>query len=85
MAALPTHRERQFMQRLRGRSWVKAFELPEAEIIEALARKAVDRKSGRWEGLVVEDHGSGIVCEESADPAAPEMTLGPCLDQIIDG
>ena len=33
MAAIPNHRERQFMQRLRGRSWVKAFELPEAQII----------------------------------------------------
>jgi hypothetical protein len=33
MVPIPNHRERQFMQRLRGRSWVKAFELPDAEII----------------------------------------------------
>jgi len=33
MAAIPTHRERQFMQRLRGRNWVKAFELPETQTI----------------------------------------------------
>jgi hypothetical protein len=26
---VPNHRERQIMQQLRGRSWVKAFELPE--------------------------------------------------------
>jgi len=33
MMPIPTHRERQFMQRLRGRRWVKAFELPDAQII----------------------------------------------------
>jgi hypothetical protein len=33
MVPIPNHRERQRMQRLRGRSWVKAFELPEAEIL----------------------------------------------------
>jgi hypothetical protein len=29
MSLVPNHRERQFMQRLRGRGWVKAIELPE--------------------------------------------------------
>ena len=28
----PNHREREFMQRLRGRGWVKAIELPDAGI-----------------------------------------------------
>jgi hypothetical protein len=27
---IPNHRERQFMQQLRGRDWVKAFEFPES-------------------------------------------------------
>jgi DNA-binding PadR family transcriptional regulator len=30
MSLTPNHRERQFMQRLRGRGWVKAIELPNA-------------------------------------------------------
>ena len=29
MSLVPNHRERQFMQQLRGRGWVKAIELPE--------------------------------------------------------
>jgi hypothetical protein len=29
MSLVPNHRERQFMQRLRGRGWVNAIELPE--------------------------------------------------------
>jgi chromosome segregation and condensation protein ScpB len=29
MSLVPNHRERQMMQRLRGRGWVKAIELPE--------------------------------------------------------
>jgi hypothetical protein len=33
MVPIHNHRERQFMKRLRGRSWVKAFELPEAQTI----------------------------------------------------
>jgi hypothetical protein len=34
----------------------------------------MDRKSGHWEGIVIQDHGSGVASEESANPAAPEMT-----------
>jgi hypothetical protein len=49
MLPIPTHRERQFMQRLRGRSWVKAFELPEAQsIMKHLLEK-------RW----IESQGAG--------------------------
>lgn len=33
MTAIPNHNERQMMQRLRGRGWVKAIELPMAPII----------------------------------------------------
>jgi hypothetical protein len=32
MSLVPNHRERQFMQQLRGRGWVKAIELPENPI-----------------------------------------------------
>jgi predicted transcriptional regulator len=31
MSLVPNHRERQMMQRLRGRGWVKARELPESQ------------------------------------------------------
>jgi chromosome segregation and condensation protein ScpB len=33
MTAIPNHNERQMMQRLRGRGWVKAVELPVAPMI----------------------------------------------------
>ena len=32
MSQLPNHRERQFMQQLRGRGWVRAVELPDNRI-----------------------------------------------------
>jgi hypothetical protein len=47
---VPKHRERQFMQRLRGRGWVKAIEIPEGGItLQRLLEK-------RW----VESQGSGM-------------------------
>jgi hypothetical protein len=46
---IPNHRERQLMQQLRGRNWVKAFEFPEAvRTIKGLLEK-------RW----IETQGAG--------------------------
>jgi hypothetical protein len=40
MSRVPSHLERQMMQRLRGRGWVKGFELPPSpRITDALLRK----------------------------------------------
>jgi hypothetical protein len=33
MSLVPNHHERQFMQQLRGRGWVRAIELPAASVI----------------------------------------------------
>jgi hypothetical protein len=33
MPLVPNHHERQFMQQLRGRGWVRAIELPAAPVI----------------------------------------------------
>jgi hypothetical protein len=32
VSPIPNHREREFMQRLRGRGWVKASQIPDAAI-----------------------------------------------------
>jgi hypothetical protein len=40
MSTIPNHRERQFMQRLRGHGWVKAVELPPSPTtVDVLLRK----------------------------------------------
>lgn len=49
MTPIPNHNERQMMQRLRGRGWVKAVELPIAPII---IMRLLER---RW----IESEGSG--------------------------
>jgi hypothetical protein len=75
MVPIPTQRERQFMQRLRGRSWVKAFELPDAQkILKHLLEKRWIESQGAGKDLSFQDHRSAIGCEESTDPAAPEMS-----------
>jgi hypothetical protein len=49
MSTLPNHIERQFMQRLRGRGWVRALDLPHARTtIQYLLQK-------RW----IESEGTG--------------------------
>jgi hypothetical protein len=46
---VPNHRERQFMQQLRGRGWVNAIQLPNAVVI---LRKLLEK---RW----IEKQGTG--------------------------
>ena len=43
---VPNHRERQLMQTLRGRGWVKAIELPEASAIlkRLLGKRWIERQ-----------------------------------------
>jgi hypothetical protein len=49
MSLVPHHRERQFLQQLRGRGWVRAFHLPPAgRTVEGLLKKG-------W----IESQGSG--------------------------
>ena len=50
MSPVPNHREREFMQRLRGRGWVKTSQIPDAAItLKRLLEK-------RW----VERQGHGV-------------------------
>jgi chromosome segregation and condensation protein ScpB len=49
MSLVPNHRERQMMQRLRGRGWVKARELPENPVT---MQRLLER---RW----IESQGTG--------------------------
>ena len=49
MRLTPNHMERQLMQRLRGRGWVKGAELPPSSLIGALLKKGwiESRAAGR--------------------------------------
>ena len=46
MSNVPNHREREFMQRLRGRGWVKASQIPDAAITlrHLLEKRWVERQ-----------------------------------------
>jgi hypothetical protein len=46
MTLVPNHHERQFMQRLRGRNWVKGSQLPPTQLIHKLLQKGWIERRG---------------------------------------
>ena len=70
MSLVPNHRERQFMQRLRGRGWVNAIELPENFVtLQRLLEKRWIESQGKGRDARVPDHGRGYGSEEGASAA----------------
>jgi hypothetical protein len=69
MMPIPTHHERQFMQRLRGRSWVRAFELPEAEkILKHLLEKRWIESQGAGKDLSFRITAAGLDAKKAPIP-----------------
>jgi hypothetical protein len=69
MVPIPTQRERQFMQRLRGRSWVKAFELPDAQkILKHLLEKRWVESQGAGKDLSFRITEAGLAAKKAPIP-----------------
>jgi hypothetical protein len=62
LSIVPNHREREFMQRLRGRGWVKAAQLPDAKatLTRLLEKRWVERQGiGREATYRITEEGIG--------------------------
>ena len=51
MALVPNHHERQFMQSLRGRGWVRASNFPLSQVIPKLLKKGWIERRGAGQEL----------------------------------
>jgi hypothetical protein len=69
MTVLPTHLERQFMQWLRGRGWVKRSTLPEATAtVASLLRKGWVEERGEGCDLELRVTDEGIAAKTATIP-----------------
>ena len=60
LSTIPNHREREFMQRLRGRGWVKASQIPDGAITlkRLLEKRGVERQgNGRDASYRISEEG----------------------------
>ena len=67
MTPTPHHRERQFMQQLRGRGWVKAFHLPH---MPGTVRGLLDK---RW--IESQGRGADLAYRITAEGMAAKIAL----------
>src|SRR6185437_286528 len=71
MSIVPNHRERQLMQQLRGRGWVKAFELPPStRSVDGLLRKGWIEVQGEGRGRVYRITEEGMRAKTALIPLA---------------
>ena len=69
MQLVPTHREREFMQRLRGRGWVKASQIPDAAItLKHLLEKRWVERQGRGADASYRISDEGIAAKTALIP-----------------
>jgi hypothetical protein len=69
MSLVPNHLERQMMQRLRGRGWVKGFELPPSlRITDALLRKGWIESQGTERNLAYRLTEEGMAAKKALVP-----------------
>jgi hypothetical protein len=71
MQLVPNHREREFMQRLRGRGWVKASQLPDAAIT---LKRLLDK---RW--VERQGHGTDACYRITEEGIAAKTALIPLI------
>jgi chromosome segregation and condensation protein ScpB len=66
MSLVPNHRERQMMQRLRGRGWVKAIELPENPVtLQRLLEKHWVESQGTGRDVAYRITEEGLVAKKA--------------------
>jgi len=66
MSIVPSHRERQLMQLLRGRGWVKAVELPAGRItVERLIERGWIESQGVGRDLVYRMTEEGLAAKKA--------------------
>ena len=69
MQLVPNHREREFMQRLRGRGWVKASQIPDAAItLKHLLEKRWVERQGRGADASYRITEEGITAKTTSIP-----------------
>jgi hypothetical protein len=69
MSVVPNYFERQFMQQLRGRGWVKAIELPPARAtIQALLQKRWIESEGAATSLAFKLTEEGLTAKKARIP-----------------
>ncbi len=69
MSLVPNHRERQFMQQLRGRGWVKAIELPENPItLQRLLEKRWIESQGMERDIAYRNTDEGMAAKKAPVP-----------------
>jgi hypothetical protein len=69
MQLVPNHREREFMQRLRGRGWVKASQIPDAAItLKHLLEKRWVERQGRGADASYRISDEGIAAKTALTP-----------------
>jgi hypothetical protein len=68
-SGIPNHNERQLMQQLRGRGWVKGFELPPASaIVGGLLQKGWVEARGAGRGLEYRITEEGMTAKRALIP-----------------
>jgi hypothetical protein len=71
MQIVPNHREREFMQRLRGRGWVKASQIPDAAItLKHLLEKRWVERQGHGADASYKITEEGIAAKTAPTPLA---------------
>ena len=69
MSLVPNHRERQFMQWLRGRGWVNAIELPENSVtLQRLLEKCWIESQGQGRDAAYRLTEKGMAAKKAAVP-----------------
>src|SRR5581483_10750437 len=77
MLMVPTHLERQFMQRLRGRGWVEGVELPPSpRIVDALLRKGWIEALGDGRDLAFRITKEGMAAKTALIPLKKRIEIG---------
>jgi hypothetical protein len=77
MSVVPNHYERQFMQRLRGRGWVKAVEFPPSpRIVDALLRKGWIEALGAGRDLAFRITEEGMAAKTALIPLKRRIEVG---------
>ena len=76
---IPNHHERQLMQRLRGRGWVKATSLPPTQVIAKLLQKGWIEHRSSTQGLEYQITENGLSAKTAAIPLRQEGKGRPRL------
>jgi hypothetical protein len=72
VSPIPNHREREFMQRLRGRGWVKASQIPDAAItLKHLLEKRWVERQGFGRDAFYRITEEGIAAKTAPIPVTP--------------